>query len=67
MISSNNQNSFEITEILAIVTIFFLVSGCHIPKQETAPWKRHTIDNSSIGADGVRVADANTDGVMDLV
>ncbi len=30
------------------------------------PWQRHTIDNSSQGADGVRVADVNGDGLMDL-
>ena len=29
-------------------------------------WKRHTIDNSSRGADGVRLADVNGDGLMDL-
>lgn len=31
------------------------------------PWKRHTIDKSSRGADGVRVADVNGDGQLDLV
>ena len=30
------------------------------------PWKRHTIDNSSRGADGVRLADVNGDGVSDI-
>ncbi|MBC8351333.1 MAG: VCBS repeat-containing protein [Planctomycetes bacterium] len=31
-----------------------------------APWARHTIDASSRGADGVRIADVNGDGLMDL-
>jgi hypothetical protein len=31
------------------------------------PWKRHTIDNSSRGADGVRLADLNADGRPDIV
>jgi len=31
------------------------------------PWKRHTIDASSRGADGVRLADANGDGLTDIV
>ncbi len=31
-----------------------------------APWKRHTIDNSSRGADGVRLADVNGDGLPDI-
>jgi hypothetical protein len=30
------------------------------------PWTRHTIDSSSRGADGVRIADVNGDGLMDL-
>src|SRR5262245_11182566 len=32
-----------------------------------APWVRHTIDRSSEGADGVRLADANRDGSLDVV
>lgn len=35
--------------------------------QRAQPWTRHTIDSSSLGADGVRAADANGDGVLDLV
>ncbi len=31
------------------------------------PWPRHVIDNSSQGADGVRLADSNRDGRMDIV
>lgn len=30
-------------------------------------WKRHTIDGTSKGADGVRLADANGDGRLDIV
>ena len=30
------------------------------------PWARHTIDNSSQGADGVRLADVNGDGPEDI-
>ena len=30
------------------------------------PWERHTIDNSSRGADGVRLADINDDGRLDI-
>jgi hypothetical protein len=35
--------------------------------QRADPWKRHTIDAASLGADGVRAADVNGDGAMDLV
>lgn len=31
-----------------------------------APWKRHIIDGSSRGADGVRLADVNGDGLPDI-
>lgn len=31
------------------------------------PWVRHTIDQSSKGADGVRLADFNNDGLVDIV
>ncbi|MEX0937483.1 MAG: VCBS repeat-containing protein [Pirellulales bacterium] len=30
------------------------------------PWRRHTIDNTSRGADGVRLADINGDGLLDV-
>jgi hypothetical protein len=43
-----------------IVTVGF-VAGAH-----AEPWKRHTIDDSSRGADGVRLADANGDGLPDI-
>lgn len=31
------------------------------------PWKRHTIDNTSRGADGVKLGDFNRDGLPDIV
>ena len=31
-----------------------------------AAWQRHTIDSSSRGADGVRLADVNGDGLLDM-
>lgn len=31
-----------------------------------APWVRHTIDDSSLGADGVRLADVDGDGLRDI-
>lgn len=37
------------------------VSGASIP------WKKHTIDNSSLGSDGTKLADVNGDGRMDLI
>ncbi len=34
---------------------------------KSGPWKRHVIDSSSRGADGVRMADINGDGRADIV
>jgi hypothetical protein len=30
------------------------------------PWARHTVDSSSRGADGVRLADVNGDSLLDI-
>lgn len=34
---------------------------------QSAAWTRHTIDDSLSGADGVKLADANGDGLIDIV
>jgi hypothetical protein len=47
--------------ILAIAGIVLLSSPA-----TAEPWKRHTIDAASRGADGVRLADANGDGLPDV-
>ncbi|MBA3973206.1 MAG: VCBS repeat-containing protein [Candidatus Solibacter sp.] len=36
-------------------------------QEQPRGWVRHTIDNSSRGADGVRLADINRDGLPDIV
>ncbi len=41
--------------------IFLAFAFCH-----AEPWPRHTIDKSSRGADGVRLADVNGDGYQDI-
>lgn len=33
---------------------------------DSSPWNRHTVDNSSQGADGVRLGDVNGDGLPDI-
>ena len=49
-----------------------LIPGCREDGDEVAEWpeggwKRHTIDDSSTGADGVRLGDLNRDGRLDIV
>ena len=49
------------------VIIFVLAFGASGQFSVAEPWDRHTIDNSSEGADGVRLADCNGDGKLDIV
>jgi hypothetical protein len=49
---------------VAGVMWIFLAASAAVPQE--LPWQRHTIDNSSRGADGVRLADANGDGLLDI-
>jgi hypothetical protein len=48
----------------SFVIAFFLMAISHC--QSAEPWQRHTIDNSSRGADGVRMMDINDDGHLDI-
>jgi len=48
----------------SVITAFALTTLS--PCQSEEPWQRHTIDNSSRGADGVRMADVNGDGHLDI-
>jgi len=41
--------------------------ACAQEQPHQGPWQRHTIDDTSDGADGVRLGDANHDGLMDIV
>jgi len=53
--------------IVTIVIVWCVAQLASGTAQNSAPWKRHAIDASSIGADGVRTADVNADGLADLV
>ena len=48
------------------VTPLLLAIFCHISLVSEAQWVRHVIDDSSRGADGVRVNDVNGDGFLDI-
>lgn len=47
------------------VTFFAVVANVCAAERGTA-WRRHTIDDTSQGADGVRLADVNGDGLPDI-
>ncbi|MBX2822475.1 MAG: VCBS repeat-containing protein [Rhodothermaceae bacterium] len=54
---------------LALIATLFLATNTYsqTPWQSSGAWARHTIDSSSQGADGVKVADINGDGLLDVV
>jgi hypothetical protein len=52
----------------ALLLLAIALSATLLPAADfSAAWKRHTIDGSSRGADGVRLADVNGDGRPDIV
>ena len=46
--------------------IFGFLAGLIVNSASAAPWKLHLIDNTSRGADGVRLQDVNGDGRLDI-
>ena len=66
---------FPASVALLFLPALFGVVTCSPDREATRPqgtphtshWTRHTIDNTSLGADGVRSADVNGDGLPDLV
>lgn len=56
------MNNFFLHTLFAFF-LFFLSHRADAQK----PWKQHIIDDASSGADGVKLADINNDGYMDMV
>jgi FG-GAP-like repeat len=52
-----------------VLIVLILAAAFLVFKKSTLsrPWIRHTIDNSSRGADGLKLGDVNHDGLADLV
>lgn len=53
-------------ELVAAGALLALFGGAAGGQGRGQPWARHAIDNSSRGADGVRLADINADGLEDI-
>lgn len=49
-----------------VLSVLLLGGAAGAAPGQGAPWVRHTIDGTSRGADGVRLADANGDGLPDI-
>ncbi len=52
--------------VFFIVILLLPIASSFSGSPFDSPWIRHTIDNTSQGADGVRLADANRDGLPDI-
>ena len=59
------RSQASVTQKIGVKSLFPILSLA-LPLHSEEPWKRHTIDDSSKGADGVRLADVNGDGLMDI-
>lgn len=55
-----------LTRLWIVVVASLLASAALSRQVRGQPWRRHTIDDSSRGADGVRLADVNADGHLDI-
>ena len=49
-----------------VPTIILLVTTHAVAGQRGAPWRLNVIDDTSRGADGVKLADVNGDGLPDI-
>jgi len=49
------------------ITLTFFSFYADLVAQTNVPWKRHTIDNTSLGSDGSKLAEVNGDGNEDLI
>jgi hypothetical protein len=54
----------QFTLFTAAVALMFAHAAC--AEERGTPWPRHTINSGTRGADGVRLADANGDGRLDV-
>jgi FG-GAP-like repeat len=57
----------QLKPLLLIVPILILVFLTLRKSHHSQSWIRHTIDDSSLGADGIKVGDSNRDGLPDIV
>jgi len=52
---------------MSVVRVLFCLIALASTTSASEPWPRHTIDDSSRGADGVKLLDFNGDGLDDIV
>ncbi len=60
-------NQFKHLTLTIVVSTIVGMGLFQTALNEDEPWKRHAIDSSLEGADGVRLADFNQDGLADIV
>src|SRR5688572_28060770 len=65
LLTGRLRSSFRDMRLASAWSLIFAAAG--MVSSTSAAWMRHTIDDSSRGADGVRLADFNADGLLDIV
>jgi hypothetical protein len=60
------NKTFALLATLVAIAGLVPLAGAAAAMDRATPWARHVIDDSSQGADGVKLLDVNGDGLMDL-
>ena len=57
---------FKVYSSIIFISIYSVIMPSFVFADQELIWKRHVIDDSSKGADGVKLADVNNDGYTDI-
>ncbi len=60
------EGEYFLIALMLIITASPLARTAHAAEPIGIPWTRHVVDDSSQGADGVKLADINGDGLVDI-
>jgi len=60
------RGSVDKIEVLLLAMGAVCCAFCCLAEEPGTAWRRHVIDDSSRGADGVKLADLNNDGLMEI-
>lgn len=60
------RSVLAVSALVLLPFSFTAIARDTMPKVQGEAWKRHTIDQTSEGADGTRLADFNGDGLLDI-
>jgi len=67
MVSFTEVCSLTLKRLISMRNLFLLLILINVSVHAQSTWKLHVIDNTLSGADGVKLADINNDGRLDIV